>query len=222
MAFKERLFLMLSAIFLCSLVMANIIGVTKFFTIFGLNIPVGIIPYPITFLATDLVCELYGKSRANYLVLTGFFMNIFLLIIMTAGYYAPVDQTWLNSVLQSNNPGAAATFDNVYGLMIRGTAASMIAYLTAQLIDVRLFHFWKDLTKGKHLWLRNNGSTMISQLVDTSAVTLIIFVGVLPFSTILEYIFFGYIFKFFFALFDTPFFYLFVKLLKNKVGEESA
>ncbi len=218
MEIRERYFLVFAAIFIASLVMANLIGITKIFSFFGIGIPVGIIPYPVTFLATDLISELYGKKRASFVVWVGFMMNIFMLIVVSIGFYAPPDPGWFDAIASGDEPGKEHVFDYVYGYMIRGTIASMIAYLVAQLVDVHLFHFWKRLTKGKHLWLRNNASTMVSQIVDTVAVMLITFVGVMPFSQILELILYGYLFKAFVALVDTPLFYLGVKLLKDRIG----
>ena len=218
MEHRERVFLFLAAIFLTSLVMANLIGITKIFSFFGIGIPVGIIPYPVTFLATDLISELYGKKRASYLVWVGFAMNLFMLLVMTIGYHVPPDQSWLEAIRNSGNPAAVDTFGTVYGYMIRGTIASMIAYLIAQLTDVRLFHFWKRLTNGRHLWLRNNASTMVSQIVDTVAVMTITFVGIMPLGQLMELILFGYLFKACVALFDTPLFYLGVRLLRDRFG----
>ncbi|MCB1191369.1 MAG: queuosine precursor transporter [Leptospiraceae bacterium] len=221
MEYRERVFLILSAIFISSLVMANLIGITKIFSFFGIGIPVGIIPYPITFLATDLISELYGKKRASFVVWVGFMMNIFMLLVTTIGYYMPVDPEWFNAIAKLPEPGKENTFNYIYGYMIRGTIASMIAYLVAQMVDVHLFHFWKELTKGKHLWLRNNGSTMLSQIVDTVAVMSITFVGLLPMEKVIELILYSYLFKFIVALLDTPFFYLGVKLLKDRVEVET-
>lgn len=215
---RERYFLVFAAIFISSLIMANLIGITKIFTIFGIGVPVGIIPYPVTFLATDLISELYGKKRASFVVWVGFAMSLFMLVIVSIGYFAPADPGWFEAIAGSGEPGKEHVFDYVYGYMIRGTIASMIAYLVAQLVDVHLFHFWKRLTKGKHLWLRNNASTMVSQIVDTVAVMMITFVGVMPLSQILELILYGYLFKAAVALIDTPLFYLGVKLLKGKIG----
>ncbi len=221
MPYREKVFLILAGIFITSLVMANLVGITKIFIFLGIGIPVGLIPYPVTFLATDLVSELYGEKRAQFLVLVGFIMNIFLVLVVTIGFYAPADPGWFEAIASSGEPGKEHVFDYMYGYMIRGTIASMIAYLVAQFADVKIFHFWKRLTKGKHLWLRNNGSTMFSQIIDTVAVMTITFVGVLPTEKIIELIIYGYLFKAFVALTDTPFFYLGVKLLKDKVGEEA-
>lgn len=221
MPYREKVFLILAGIFITSLVMANLVGITKIFIFLGIGIPVGLIPYPVTFLATDLVSELYGEKRAQFLVLVGFIMNIFLVLVVTIGFYAPADPGWFEAIASSGEPGKEHVFDYMYGYMIRGTIASMIAYLVAQFADVKIFHFWKRLTKGKHLWLRNNGSTMFSQIIDTVAVMTITFVGVLPTEKIIELIIYGYLFKAFVALTDTPFFYLGVRLLKDKVGEEA-
>ncbi len=189
--------------------MANIVGISKFWVFFGLAVPIGIIPYPITFLVTDLISELYGRARANFVVFVGLIVNIFLLIVMTIAAEAPVDPQWLSATPVNEQE----TFQFMYSLMMRGTFASMFAYLLAQFIDVRIFHLIKEKTAGKHLWLRNNVSTLVSQLIDTTAVITVTFIGVLDFPTILTYIGYGYIFKVCFALADTPFFYLGVKFL---------
>ena len=155
MDFKEKLFLFLSGIFLTSMIMGNIIGITKFVELFGLTIPVGVLAFPITFLATDLICELYGEKRAQNLVIVGFFMNFFMLAVMSFGNY--LDDAGISS--------GTIIYDEVYGFMRAGVIASVVAYAVAQTVDVKMFHFWKRLTNGKHLWLRNNLSTIFSQLV---------------------------------------------------------
>ena len=217
MEFKEKLFLFLSGIFLTSLVLANIIGTTKFVYVFGLTVPAGVLAYPFTFLATDLICELYGKKRAQLLVWGGFTMNFFMLGLMMLGDYL-IDASGIS--------GATSTFENVYEFMIGNVIASMIAYLIAQSVDVRLFHFWKSLTKGKHLWLRNNLSTLVSQLVDTTAIMTVLYYAnnlgstIQSISDLVGLIFASYIFKVLVALFDTPLFYLGVWALKDKVSTE--
>ena len=217
MEFKEKLFLFLSGIFLTSLVLANIIGTTKFVYVFGLTVPAGVLAYPCTFLATDLICELYGKKRAQLLGWVGFTMNFFMLGLMMLGHYLK-DASGIS--------GATSTFENVYEFMIGNVIASMIAYLIAQSVDVRLFHFWKSLTKGKHLWLRNNLSTVVSQLVDTTAIMTVLYYAnnlgstIQSISDLVGLIFASYIFKVLVALFDTPLFYLGVWALKDKVSTE--
>ena len=198
------------------MIMGNIIGITKFVEIFGLTIPIGTLAFPITFLATDLICELYGEKRAQNLVYVGFFMNFFMLGVMSLG----------NFLDDAGVSGGTMIYDEVYGFMRAGVIASVIAYAVAQTVDVKMFHFWKRLTNGKHLWLRNNLSTTFSQLVDTIAILSINYmVGnfegeINSLSALFSLILSMYTFKFFSALFDTPLFYLGVRLLKDKVTHD--
>ncbi len=231
---RDALFLSLAGIFLTSLVLGNVIGTTKFVTIFSaelpgwmqgvipelirnggiytMSVPVGVIAYPFTFLATDLISELYGRKKAQLVVWVGFWMNVFMLFLMTVNHWLP------NT---GGVSGGLQLFEGVYEFMIGNTIASMIAYLVAQTVDVRLFHFWKDLTKGKHLWLRNNASTTVSQLVDSTAILTILFVAgnlgqeIDTIGKLVILILNSYLFKFFFALIDTPLCYLGVKLFRN-------
>lgn len=231
---RDALFLTLSGVFLTALVLGNVIGTTKFVTIFSLDlpswlqaltpelvrngsnytmsVPAGVVAYPFTFLATDLISELFGRKRAQMLVWVGFGMNVFMLLLMSINHWLP------NS---SGVSGGLDLFEGVYQFMVGNTIASMIAYLIAQSVDVRLYHFWKRLTKGKHLWLRNNASTTVSQLVDSTAIITILYLAgnlgdaIDNVGAVIILILNSYLFKFFFALFDTPLMYLGVRLLKN-------
>lgn len=231
---RDIVFLSLSGIFLTSLVLGNVIGTTKFVTIFSMDlprwlqaitpqlvregshytmsVPAGVIAYPFTFLATDLISELFGRKKAQLVVWVGFFMNFFMLFLMTINHWLPN----ANGV-----SGGLDLFEGVYEFMIGNTIASMIAYLTAQSVDVRLFHYLKKKTQGKHLWLRNNASTMFSQLIDSIAILFILyFAGNLgeninSIGAVMILVLNSYLFKFFFALFDTPLFYLGVKLFQK-------
>lgn len=231
---RDILFLSLVGIFITSLVLGNVIGTTKFITLFSLDlppwlqsitpslvrdgsiyvmsIPVGLIAYPFTFLATDLISELFGRKKAQLVVWIGFFLNMYLLLIMSVGHWFP------NTYGVS---GGLNLFEGVYEFVIANTISSMIAYLIAQSVDVRLFHFWKRVTKGKYLWIRNNGSTMFSQLVDSTAILSILYFSgnlgdnVVTIGALVILIFNSYIFKFFFALFDTPIIYLSVWFFKE-------
>ncbi len=213
MKFQHRLYLILTGIFIASLVSANLIF-QKFFswTPFGLytfELSVGILPYPVTFLVTDLISELYGKKKADQVVLSGLVASVFVMgVVMVA-----------NAVPQTEwSPVNNETFSKVFGLFGPAVFASMVAYLTAQFIDIRVFHFWKRLTKGKHLWLRNNGSTVVSQLVDTSAVLILLCTaGAIEWVQFWPLLANGFLFKVLVALFDTPLFYLGVWALKDKV-----
>ena len=216
MDFKDRFYLILAGIFIASLVSCNLIF-QKFFswTPFGsytFELSVGILPYPVTFLVTDLISELYGKKKADQVVLSGLVASVFVMVVVMVA----------NAVPQTDwSPVNNETFTKVFGLFGPAVFASMVAYLTAQFIDIRVFHFWKRLTKGKHLWLRNNGSTIVSQLVDTSAVLILLCTaGVIEWVRFWSLLANGFLFKVLVALFDTPLFYLGVWALKDKVNED--
>ena len=155
----ELLFAGLTAVFVTFVLLTNTVGV-KLFTLGSLTLPVSIVWYPLTFLVTDIVSEVYGAGRARFLVLMGFSMSVVLLLFSLTGIALPVAPVY---PLQQD-------YLNIFGPVWRLLFASMTAYLLAQMIDVQLFHFWKRLTRGRHLWLRNNGSTVLSQLVDTVTV----------------------------------------------------
>ena len=214
----ESLYLILASIFIASLVSCNLIF-QKFFQ-FDIWLPfigeytfaqsVGLLPYPITFLVTDIISEIYGRKRASRVVTAGLFASIFMLIIITisdlsqAAPWSPVDNQ---------------TFSKVFGLSGAAVFASMMAYLIAQYIDVRVFHFWKKLTNGKHLWLRNNASTMFSQFVDTfSVLFLLCFLDVLSWDKFSMLLINGFLFKVFFAAFDTPIVYGLTYIIRKRLG----
>ena len=213
MEFKDRFYLILAGIFIASLVSCNLIF-QKFFTwtpfgLYTFEISVGILPYPITFLVTDLISELYGKKKANQVVIAGLVASVFVMgIILIADTVTSTE--W--------SPVKDDTFHMVFGLYGPAVFASMMAYLFAQFIDIRLFHFWKTLTKGKHLWLRNNGSTIVSQLVDTATIlVLLCFAGVIEWSRFWLLLECGFLFKVLVALFDTPIIYAVIYALKGKI-----
>ena len=209
---RDGVFLVLAGLFLGTLSMLNILGLTRFLQLGSIGswpivVAVGALPYPITFLCTDLISEIWGEQKANQVVWVGLLLNGWVLLIL-----------WLGGVLPAMDGSDESTFRTIQQLSFGAIGASMVAYLTAQFVDVRLFHFWKRLTQGKALWLRNNGSTLVSQLVDTTAVVLISHYGahVLPVQPersvlpqLLSFIASGYLFKVLAALTDTlPFIWL--------------
>jgi len=216
----------MAGLFLGTLAMLNILGITRFIVLASIDpeqgwqwgqwgktnfaLAVGVLPYPLTFLCTDLISEFYGRRRANFVVWVGLILNLWVIFIL-----------WLGGVLPGTESPA---FFEVRKLAFGAVTASMLAYLAAQFVDVYLFHFWKALTRGKHLWLRNNGSTMVSQMVDTVAVILVthFYAHALPVAAdkpiwpqLLLFIGTGYAFKFVAAALDTPVIYVAVWLLKD-------
>ncbi|MDE0126248.1 MAG: queuosine precursor transporter [Bryobacterales bacterium] len=200
----DWLFLVLAGLFVASLVLANAM-VFKFVDVplpfIGLaTISIGVLPYPITFLCTDLISELYGKKRADAIVLTGFVVSVYMLGLLQLGRILPVSHLQ-DEMIQEH-------YMAVFGQSGRAIVGSMAAYLLAQFIDVRLYHFWRRLTNGRHLWLRNNASTMMSQLLDTTVVVTILFAGVWTWSQIGAVILASYAYKLLVAAADTPLLYL--------------
>lgn len=239
---REVVFLILSGIFLGSLVMLNILGVSRFIDLshffgissessFRVSLAIGVLPYPITFLCTDFISEIYGRKRANRVVWVGLILNLWVLLVLWFGGWVTAPDTLLaNGKLPIPvedgvaNPPHDYAFYAIRSLAFGATFASMIAYLTAQFCDVHIFHFFKKITKGKKLWLRNNASTMLSQLVDSVAVIGITHylangVPVNPEMPILpqlfSYILSAYLFKIAVALFDTIPFYIGTKFLRK-------
>ena len=215
---SDMLYIVLAGIFIASLVSCNLIF-QKFFQVdiwipfigdYTFEQSVGLLPYPITFLVTDIISEIYGRKRASLVVTAGLFASLFMLIIITISDV---------STATSWSPVDDATFHKVFGLSGAAVFASMMAYLFAQYLDVRIFHFWKRLTKGKHLWLRNNASTMFSQFVDTfSVLFLLCSLNVLNWDMFSILLLNGFLFKVFFAAFDTPIVYAMTYIIRKQLG----
>lgn len=221
----SKIYLYLAALFITSLVVSNLIFQKFFFwypfdfTINGIKLfelSVGILPYPITFLVTDLISEIYGQKKATQVVVAGIFASFFsLLIILVSNYVPALDSSPIND----------QTFSEVFSLSGLAVLASMLAYLFAQFIDIKIYHFWKKLTNGKMLWLRNNFSTFSSQIIDTvTVITLLCLFEVLSWDIFLGLVISGVLFKILVAFLDTPLLYFFVYLFRKKfdlkIGEE--
>jgi len=213
----QRIYLFLAALFITSLVVSNLIF-QKFFywypidvELFGsklFEISVGILPYPITFLITDLISEIYGKKRANQVVVSGIFASVFSLLIIWVSSNVPAT-SW--SYIDDE------MFSMVFGNSVIAVFASMITYLFAQFVDIQIYHFWKRLTKGKKLWLRNNFSTWFSQFVDTATILLLLCsFDIIPWENFKGLLVSGFLFKVFVAILDTPLLYLAVYLFKRR------
>ena len=213
----RKLYLILASLFITSLVVSNLIF-QKFFywhpfdiEIFGeklFYLSVGILPYPITFLITDLISEIYGKKKANQVVTVGIFAAIFSTLIIYVADYVPA---------MENSPVDDLLFRKVFGSTIISVLSSMVSYLFAQYIDIHIYHFWKNLTQGRMLWLRNNFSTFFSQFVDTFTILFLLCItNVLSWDQFAGLLISGFLFKVLVALVDTPFLYLGVYLFRRK------
>lgn len=217
-----QIYLLLAALFIASLITCNLIFRKFFFWNpfgdggFTFEQSVGILPYPITFLITDLISEIFGSKKANQVVFGGLISSIFVLLIISVAGAAPATE-W--------SPVTDDQYNHVFGQTALAIGASMAAYLAAQYVDIRIFHFWKRLTKGKMLWVRNNFSTILSQFLDTFLVILLLCVGQqIPWTLFWALVLNGFLFKVVIAIFDTPFFYLGTWLCRKRfklaVGQE--
>jgi len=189
---KQGLYaMMVLSIVVCNIQVAKIVG------LFGLVATLGNIMYAGIFWATDVISEVYGKREAKRAVWLGFLS----LIIATASMqmallFVPHSSDFIDPALRS-----------VFTFLPRIAAASLVAYLCSQLHDVWAFHYWKNRTQSRHLWLRNNLSTLVSQAIDSIVFTLGAFLGVFPTEVLVQIVLTTYVLKFLVAVIDTPFIY---------------
>ena len=206
----DNLYLTLAGLFITALVVCNLIA-NKFVSVdlgfYTFTLSAGVLPYPITFLITDILSEMYGRKKTSRVVLMGFAALLFTILILWLGkQFAAIE----------SSPVSDPVYNAAFGNSQRVIFASMTAYLVAQLVDVRLFHFWKRLTNGKMLWLRNNASTMLSQLVDTTLVVGVLFYGKESFETMSGFIIDGWLFKALAAFVDTIPIYIIVWIIRRQ------
>ncbi len=194
----------LLGIFVGCLVTSNFIAI-KLCNLWGLIVPAAVIAYSATFTMTDIISDVYGRKASSYAVWAGFAANVSMVILVLSGWILPP---------------LATQFQQRYEVLLstpRIVAASMVAYLVSQNHDVIAFHFWKAVTRGRHLWLRNNASTAVSQFIDTCIFITLAFYGSVPIGILFKMILSQYLVKLMIAICDTPFVYLGVKLVRNEL-----
>lgn len=196
------MYVFLIAIFTASLTIAAVLA-SKIIQIGIFSVPAGILAYSITFACTDIIGEVYGKQAARSVVLAGFASLILVILLIKLAIIIPPAPFWPNQTM----------FVTLLGSSERIIIASLAAYLLSQLADVWLFARLRQLTDGRYLWLRNNGSTIVSQLLDSIVFIVIAFAGVFP---LLPMILGQWLIKLVIALADTPLVYAGVHLLRRK------
>ncbi len=212
MSYRSVFILVLfSGVFSAAIVFANIAAGIKLSIFLGLIVPAGTIAYSVTFPVTDIVDEVYGRRVAVYIVWAGLVAEIVSLILIG-----------VEDLVPALDPAMEEMYKQVFHPQIRIVLASIIAYIVSQHHDVWAFWKWREVTHGKHLWLRNNASTSISQLIDTTLFTLIAFYGLYSINTILEIIISMWLFKLLIAILDTPFVYIGVELIKKYIAIEDS
>jgi len=196
---RAKLFVALSGLFITSLLVGDLIGGKLYeFELGGLQlgISVGMIPFPIVFLLTDLINEFYGKKAARFVTMVGFVMAWFTILVLQLATMVP----WPASPFQQ-------AFDAIFASSQKILFASTIAYLTAQFIDIAVFHFFKRKLHGRFLWVRATGSTVVSQLIDTFVINFLVWSSQKTPSQILGIIGTSYVTKVIVAIALTPFIY---------------
>jgi hypothetical protein len=195
---RTQLFVLLVGVFVTSLVVGDILGgkLTEAPLLGQVRIiSVGMIPFPVTFLLTDILNEFYGKKAARFVTIVGFFMALF---------------TWTGMT--------PASFQSVFLSSQRILLASMVAYLLGQFLDIGVFHLLKRLSSNRFLWLRATGSTLVSQLIDTFVIQLLAWSGTLSAAKLIELVATGYVIKIVAAIALTPLIYAGHTLVERGLG----
>lgn len=204
-----KVYVALGAIFVTCLVVGDVIGGKNAATPIG-AISVGMFAFPVTFLLTDIVNDFYGTRGARYLTWVGFGAAALSWLILQLATHTPTDHA--SSYFQE------AEFTKIFGGSAQLFVASMLAYLIGQFLDISVFQFWKRLTESRHLWLRATGSTLLSQLVDTSTINLVFWSGKAELAWIVEKIVREYLIKVLVAVLLTPLVYALHAFVVRKLG----
>jgi len=201
---KETKYIILVSLFVMALTAAAMLG-AKIIPFFGLTFSATAIVFPITFLVTDVIAEVWGKKRAHKVVWIGFATTIITFIIVWVAILLPPASFWQGQ----------EAYEQTFSLVGRIVFGGLIAYLVSQHHDVWIYHVLKRKTKDKHLWFRNNVSTFLSQFINTIIFIFIAFYGVLPNAAIIPMMIGHFTIKVIFAVLDTPFIYLAVAWAKK-------
>ena len=194
---------LLACIYAGSLVLAAVMA-SKIITVGRLVVPAGVFAYCFTFLITDVVSEIWGKQQAQTVVMGGFITLVLVFVLTALSIVWPPASFWPHQ----------RAYQTILGSSARIMVASLAAYLFSQYHDVWAFHFWRRVTKERFLWLRNNASTIISQLLDSVVFITIAFYGSMP---LMELILGQWVVKVGIAVLDTPFVYLLVSVVRRRL-----
>jgi hypothetical protein len=194
---KDRFFVFLTALFVAALVTGDFIG-GKFFVVFGHTFSAGIVPFPLTFVLTDLVNEFYGTHGAKRITMVGLAAAVFVWATITLALHLPTSP---------DSPISDAAFRSAFGTSSRLYVASLTAYVIGQFLDISIFHGLRRITGHHMLWLRSTGSTVLSQVVDSIAVSFVFLVGSRSMGFIVNNALDNYLGKLAMAILLTPLIY---------------
>jgi uncharacterized integral membrane protein (TIGR00697 family) len=194
---KQRFFVYLTAIFVAALVTGDFVG-GKFIVLFGHTFSAGIVPFPLTFVLTDLVNEFYGTHGARRLTMAGLGAAVFVWAVITLALHLPTSP---------QSPIPDAVFRGAFGTSARLYVASLTAYVIGQFLDITIFHALRRMTGHRFLWLRATGSTILSQAIDSVAVSFVFLIGTRPLDFIFSNAASNYLGKLAMAILLTPVIY---------------
>jgi queuosine precursor transporter len=215
---RHKLFLVLAGIFTTCLVVGDIIGGKLVSArLFGTEwiTTVGMVPFPVTFLLTDVLNEFYGKRAARFITIIGFFMAVLSFSFIYTAAAIPFSEITRAADWKGVNE---SSFNNVFLGSLRMIIASLCAYLVSQFVDIGVFHALKRVTSGKLLWLRATGSTAVSQLIDTVVINFVAWSGTMTTAQIITSIYTNYGLKLIIAVGLTPLIYLCHTLVQRGLG----
>ena len=195
---KQRFFVWLTAFFVAALVTGDFVG-GKFFIVAGHTFSAGIIPFPLTFVLTDIVNEFYGTHGARRLTFVGLGAAVFVWAIITLSLSLPTSP---------ESPIPDGVFRGAFGTSARLYVASLMAYLIGQLLDISIFIVLRRMTGHRLLWLRATGSTVLSQIIDSLSVSFVFLVGTRPLDFIVTNAAHNYVGKLLMAVLLTPLIYV--------------
>ncbi len=200
------------AVYLASLFAANTLGLKIMPFILGTHLSVAVFSFPVVFLMTDVIGEVYGKRIAKFFVLAGFIATALFI-----GYsFLSLAMPWSDAGLWAKDG-----YNQIFGISVRIAVASLVAFIVAEYQDVLSFFFFKNLFKGSGFWLRSNLSNLWSQFLDSALFMVIAFAGVYPTPTLVSIIFTWWLYKVAMGFLYTPLSYVAIRLLREK-GSEAA
>lgn len=197
-------FLVIVALFVTCLIVANVIAV-KLVSVGGLILPAGVILFPITYIVGDVLTEVYGYARARRVIWLGFFCNLLAVLAIVAAGALPPAYFW----------DAQPAFDRILGLAPRILVASFAAYLVGEFVNAYVLARLKVAMDGRMLWVRTIGSTVVGQLFDSTVFVTIAFAGILPPGVLVVAILTQWLVKSAYEALATPVTYLVVGWLKR-------
>jgi uncharacterized integral membrane protein (TIGR00697 family) len=203
----DKIYYLISSTFCVIVVLSHIIS-AKMIVLPSLDfsIPAGLIIYPLTFLLSNLITEFFGAKKAKLMVFTAMAMSVLSFVIIELALWLP-----------ANSQNIQDEFENVFGLSRLRIFSSLTAYFLAQIVDIQLYALIKKWTGQRFIWLRNNASTCISQMVDTIAIDIIfLYWGLnMEFKQVVPIMIFSYLYKTLFSFLTTPLLYFCVFIIKK-------